>query len=76
MIVVWVGVWVLGGALALGLGFVAKEWIWAPLVLIELCKSQGVKGFPFVPFVGQMPAIDAVYFHHSSTSSCAKFPFL
>jgi hypothetical protein len=61
--------WVLGGgalALALALGFVVREWIWAPLMLVEVCKSQGVKGFPFVPFVGQMPAIDEVHLHTPS----------
>jgi len=61
MILGWVLVWILGGGVALGfLGFVVKEWIWKPLMLIELCKRQGITGFPFVPFVGQMPAIDEV----------------
>ena len=62
MVLVWVLGWILGGVGALGLGFVVKEWIWVPLMLIELCRTQGVKGFPFVPFAGQMPAIDEVDF--------------
>lgn len=60
MMLVWVLVWILAGGLALGLGYVLKEWIWTPLMLIEVCKRQGITGFPFVPFFGQMPAIDEV----------------
>jgi cytochrome P450 len=61
MMLVWVLGWILSGGLALGLvGFVVREWIWTPLMLIQLCKRQGITGFPFVPFFGQMPAIDEV----------------
>uniref|UniRef100_A0A7I4BU64 Cytochrome P450 n=1 Tax=Physcomitrium patens TaxID=3218 RepID=A0A7I4BU64_PHYPA len=60
MTIITILTWILGGALTLGLGFIVKEWLWNPLMLIELCKRQGIKGFPFVPFVGQMPAIDEV----------------
>lgn len=55
----WV-LWLVGVGIAAGTGMVARDWIWRPLRLIQLCKKQGIDGFRFVPFVGQMPAIDKV----------------
>jgi cytochrome P450 len=37
---------------------IVRDWIWRPMKLIRECKKQGIPAFPFVPFLGQMPAID------------------
>lgn len=74
MTIITILTWILGGALTLGLGFIVKEWLWNPLMLIELCKRQGIKGFPFVPFVGQMPAIDEVYIHINTRCFSFRVP--
>ncbi|CAK9866406.1 unnamed protein product [Sphagnum jensenii] len=44
-------------AMALSL-VIVRDWIWRPMKLIRECKKQGIPAFPFVPFLGQMPAID------------------
>lgn len=60
MIVVWI-LWLLGVGICLGfLGVAARDWIWRPYMLVQECRRQGIQGFPFVPIVGQMPAIDEV----------------
>ncbi|CAM6014883.1 unnamed protein product [Sphagnum balticum] len=63
MAIVWWVLWLLGAgtvvvvAMALSLVTV-RDWIWRPMKLIRECKKQGIPAFPFVPFLGQMPAID------------------
>ncbi|CAK9219485.1 unnamed protein product [Sphagnum troendelagicum] len=63
MAIVWWVLWLLGVgtvvvvAMALSL-VIVRDWIWRPMKLIRECKKQGIPAFPFVPFLGQMPAID------------------
>jgi hypothetical protein len=65
MAIVWWVLWLLGVgtvvvvAMALSL-VIVRDWIWRPMKLIRECKKQGIPAFPFVPFLGQMPAIDKV----------------
>ncbi|CAM6090437.1 unnamed protein product [Calypogeia fissa] len=33
------------------------EWIWKPWRLVVACQQQGITGFSFIPFVGQLPQI-------------------
>ncbi|KAL2607867.1 hypothetical protein R1flu_026440 [Riccia fluitans] len=36
------------------------ERVWRPWRLILLCRKQGIKGFPFIPLIGQLPQISKV----------------
>lgn len=37
-----------------------KDWIWNPWHLILACRKQGIPGFPYIPFVSQLPQISKV----------------